>query len=379
MSGICGIVNFSGRPIGQEELKYMSDAASHRGQDGTTFWFEGSIGMAYLSLIITPESRGDKQPLVNGHMVLAADARVDNRDELMRILMLKSKNATDADLIMAAYCRWGVDCPKHIIGDFAFALWDNREKHLLLARDPMAMRSLYYQIETKRLLFATEIKQIIALPDISAEIYEPAIAAFLAGPAMPLQWTFYKGINQLEAGHTLVLKSRRTQIRRFWDINPQNRIYYKDKNEYIEQFRELFKESVKCRLRSIRPIGLMLSGGMDSMSIAATVGWLIQRQTTEAYPLFLSFSSYFNEWLECDERHISSLITNHFGFPTIDVPADQAWPLCGYPGCGPDQDEPYMGVYQPLIELHLHMARKRNVGRNDDRFAGRFIACSSGI
>ncbi len=361
MSGICGIASIDGPPVGLEELQAMSRAASHRGQDGITFWRQGPVGMAHLSTIITPQSRLENQPVEAGHLVLTADCRIDNRSELKQLLDLNAEDPTDAGLILAAYRRWGAECPGYIIGDFAFALWDGQACHLLLARDPMAMRALYYRVDAKRLYFATEIKQILALPEVPAQLNEPALAAFLADCDMPRHWTYYQGINQLQAGHVLIFKSGRPRLHRFWDIDPQEKIRYKDETQYIEHFRELFLEAVGCRLRSISPVGLMLSGGMDSMSIAAAAGWMMQKQTSSSWPLFLTFSSAFDAHPECDERSISSILAEYFGFPAIDVPTDQTWPLSGFPALGPDRDDPETGHYQELIVLGLQLARQRNV------------------
>ena len=360
MSGICGIAGFGERPIDEYELHSMADAAPHRAVDGVTFWRDDCVGFAHLSTIVTPESQYEHQPLVDGEVVLVADARVDNRADLMRTLGLTASSPTDTDLIMAAYRYWGVDCLAHIIGDFAFALWDGCKHRLLLARDPMGMRALYYRREAERLLFATEVKQIISVPGVPIEIFEPALAAYLAGPNMPPEWTFYDGIDQLPASHALLLEGGRQHVWRFWDIDPAYRIHYKDEAEYAEHFRELFKEAVACRLRSIKPVGLALSGGLDSGSIASTAGWLMQQNSPHAYPPFLAVCHAFNENPECDERHISSLITNPFGFASIDVPADQAFPLKDYPLHGPDRDEPLMGAFQALSDLDLASAREHH-------------------
>ena len=112
----------------------------------------------------------------------------------------------DSLLILAAYQEWGESCPEKLLGDFAFAIWDSKQQQLFAARDPMAMRAFYYRCEPKRLLFATEVKQILAVPGVPVEIFEPAVAAHLAGPYAPLDWTFYTGISQLPPAHALLVK-----------------------------------------------------------------------------------------------------------------------------------------------------------------------------
>ena len=193
MSGICGIYNFDGAPVQSEVLFQMGESAAHRGPDGTGYWFEGSVGLVHQSLTITAESLREVQPLVSerGDLVLTADARIDNRDDLIRSLTTKEyltePDPTDADLILNAYECWGTDCPAHLIGDFAFAIWDAAKQSLFAARDPMAMRAFYYRIEPRRMLFATEVKQILATPDVPIRIFESAVGAHLAGLFGPLE------------------------------------------------------------------------------------------------------------------------------------------------------------------------------------------------
>ena len=170
MSGICGIVNFDGALVDEALLKRMAEAAVHRGPDGIRYLMEGGIGFAYLALNVTPESLREEQPLRSrdGQVVMAADARVDNRRELIRTLRsegcLSAEEPTDADIIMAAYECWGEGCAERIIGDFAFAVWDVRRRRLMAARDRSGCRAFYYRRDGNRFLWATEAAQLLADP-----------------------------------------------------------------------------------------------------------------------------------------------------------------------------------------------------------------------
>ncbi len=367
MSGVCGVIHFDGRPVEASVLGRMAEAAAHRGPDGITQRVEGCVGLAHLTLHCTPESLRERQPLVSREddLVLTADARVDNRDELLQRLRAKGQavgcESTDADLILAAYRCWGTECAVQIVGDFAFAIWDGGRRRLFAARDPMAMRAFYYRVEPGRVLFASEVKQILAAPGVPARIFEPAVAAHLAGPFGRPEWTFYEGIVQLAPAHALVVDARGQRSWRYWDIDPEYRIEYANEEDYAEHFRELFTEVVRCRLRSVRPVGIMLSGGLDSGSIASTAGRLQQRGESDC-PGIHAYCWAFERLPECDERHISDGIARHYGIPVTEVPADEAWPLRDYPAHGPDQDEPYIGVYQALIERTLAAARAEGMG-----------------
>ena len=355
MSGLCGVIHWDEKPVAASTLRAMACAAAHRGPDGIHYWQDGHAGLVHLALHITPESTRERQPLVStqGDLVLTADARIDNRDELTNHLKgkghLRHDQPTDADIILAAYRCWNEDCAEHLIGDFAFAIWDERRQQLYAARDPMAMRAFYYRTEPHRILFATEVKQILAAPGVPKELYEPMVAAYLNGRFTPLERTFYQGISQLAPAHALTVNQAGHRTWRYWDIDPKETIKYGSEQDYVAHFLEIFKEAVRCRLRSVKPVGIMLSGGMDSGSIAATAGWLLQRGEV-TLPEFRAYSWAFNELTQADERHISSKITDHYQLPVTQIEADHLWPLKNYPDHGPDQDEPYIGVYQALLE-----------------------------
>ena len=371
MSGICGIIDFSKAPVAPEDLRSMAEAAAHRGPDGIHYWTKQCAGLANLRLDITPESRTEIQPLVlsDAGIVLTADARIDNRSELIRDLVSKGfllpkepEGPSDAELIGAAYLCWGAECPVHLLGDFAFVIWDRRGHRVFAARDPMAMRPLYYHSAAARLAFASELKQILQLPEVTAEIHEPAVGMHLAGLHSPLAWSFYRGILQLPPAHALSADADSCRTWRYWDIDPGFTIAYREENQYLEHFLEIFSEAMRCRLRSFKPVGILLSGGLDSGSAASMAGWLRENEKNRQYPAVHAFCWAFEELPQCDERHISSRIVDHFGFPHDLAFADDCWPLKDYPDHGPDPDDPYLGVYQALLDASMERARSRGVG-----------------
>jgi len=368
MSGLCGVVHFDGALADPEIVAQMAMAASHRGPDGTRFWSNDGVGFAHLVHHITPESRCEQQPLISEHgrFVLNADARIDNREELIRTLQAKEyltePNPTDADLILAAYRCWDTDCPSHLIGDFAFAIWDRLKQRLFAARDVMGMRAFYYRVEPKRTLFATEVKQLLTVPDVRVRIFEPAVGAHLAGPFGRPEWTFYDGIAQLPPAYGLVVTADGHRTWRYWDIDPDWSIQYTNEDEYAQHFCEIFQEAVRCRLRSIKPVGISLSGGMDSGSAASMAGWLWQHNRLgNPHPIH-AYCWAFEDLTSCDERHISDGIVRHYDLPVTYVPADAAWPLKDYPAHGPDRDDPFIWPYQALIEHTLAAAQSDGIG-----------------
>jgi len=360
MSGISGVVHFDGRPAERKTLEAMAAAASHRGPDGIRHHASGPAGLSHLALDVTPEDARERQPLADGGLALAADARVDNREELLRSLRLP-KSSTDAEVVLASYGRWGAESAAHLVGDFAFCVWDGGRGRLYAARDAMGMRSLYYRSEGGRFLFGTEAKQILAAPGVPRRIFEPALGAHLAGPYGLPEWSFYEGISQLAPAHALVADADGVRVWRYWEPDADLRIEYSSEEEYAEHFLEVFTESVRARMRSAKPVGLFLSGGMDSGSVASVAGRMARLGGSPA-PSFRAYSWAFEELADSDERHISEGIARHYGFRAVDVPADDMWPLKGYPDHGPDADSPLIWVYEPLHERTLSMARSDGVG-----------------
>ena len=362
----------------------MTGAAPYRGPDGVGVWRGEGAVLAQQALHVKPESRHEDQPLVDEEagLVLVADARIDNREELQRTLRRDLRRSvrrdviTDADLIFAAYRRWGTDCAAHLLGDFAFAVWDRRKRQLFAARDPMAMRPFYYRIEESRVLFGSEVKQILSAPGVSRTIFEPMVAMHLFRRFDTRQWTFYQGISRLKPGHELLVNAGGVQrLDRFWDLDLEKRITYTNQQDYIEHFRALFTTAVKCRLRTDKPAGLLLSGGLDSISIAATVG---QLSAQESMPRFHVMSWAFDRFKQCDERDISEPVAQTFNFPIHDIQAEEAWTFKDYPEAGPDLSDPFIGNYQDLIEQSVKEARGNGVrvlcsGARGDIMTGEYI------
>ena len=379
MSGIAGCIRFDGRAPDPDTLPAMTEAAAHRGPDGIRSWRGDTAHLAHLALDITAADARENQPLVEDDLVLVADARIDNRSALCRSLSphLRSPRPTDAALILAAYRKWGPDAPSHLIGDFAFAIWDAEAARLFAARDPMGMRSLYYRVEDGRLLVATEVKQILALPSVPARLNEETAVAYLAANFNDLAHTFYEGIRALPPAHHLVVDRDTVQTERYWDLDPERRIRYDDRREYVEHFRQLLKKAVRARLRSTEPVGLLLSGGLDSTSIASTAGWLHENGGTDLAPL-RTYSWAYDQFPECDERYISDPIVDHYDLPATGIDAEAPALLSRDPYVGPDRDEPHVTGFHGLLEHAFERARADGArrlltGHRGDLVAGQGI------
>lgn len=346
MSGLCGMVTFRGSPIEHVYLEKLASAAPHRGT--ATTWAHEDAGLAVLGAGADGALRSDSG------LVAAVHARFDNgaavAAEVERGGRGVPPDVRPADLLIAAYQSWGTDCVRRFVGDFALVIWDSRRRQLLAWRDPMGMRPLYYRHNGSGVAFASEVAQLLALPDQSVRIRERAVLNYLAGRFGELDSTFYQGIHSVPPGCVLIADSTGTRVRRFWDVDPAYVLPDLGEDVFAEMFREVFTEAVRCRVAG-RQLGILLSGGMDSGSIASVAG------TRPAPGTRLhAYSFAFEELSECDERRVSRILVEAFGLPSTEIPADARWPLSRYPEHGPHRDEPFIGVFQPLLDEALARA-----------------------
>jgi len=354
VSGIVGIFYLDDRSVESKQLESMVDRIAHRGPDGSNLWLEGSVGFGHRMLWTTPESLLETLPLANatGDIVLTADARIDNRDELIQKLDLSDRPAekiTDCQLILSAYEKWGKDCPQYLLGDFAFAIWDGRQQRLFCARDHIGVKPFYYCYQPgKRFFFASEIKALLSLPEIPRRINEVRIADYLYPMLEDKAITSYQGIFRLPPAQTLTVSVRDDiKLQTYWSLDPSRELILGSDEEYAEAFREIFTEAVRCRLRSAFPVGSHLSGGLDSSSVSCVARNLLQEKDVTLH----TFSNIFDEVPECDERTYIEPILEQGGFIPHYQHPDRVGPLTEWEHFFECQDESFIGpsCYLPWI------------------------------
>lgn len=355
MSGICGIVNFDGKPVDPDLLKKMAEAAAYRGPDGINYWIQGNVGFAHLALHTTPESVRERQPLVNrrGDLVLTADARVDNRDELIRTLTskgyLEEKDPTDADLILAAYEAWGEECPKYIIGDFAFAVWDARRQVLLVVRDRTGSKPVYHRSLGDVLEFASEAVQLLVDPAYPVRLDEVMIARDLARPNRGgAHRSYYQDISKLGPAEHLTRREGSLKSQPYWTFNPERRIRYSSEGQYVDHFIHVLREAIRARLRSLKPPLLFLSGGLDSTSIAAIAS--DEHASSHSHIRGLRAVTWIFELApEANESSRSRMVASQWGFSYDEVLADSLWTLVDHPERVIHRDDPRSATWHSLF------------------------------
>ena len=298
MSGLSVIYQRDGAPAAPATLQQMADAIAQQPADATGQWFDGPIGLACRALHTTPEAQREQQPLYDGgaQLALVFDGRVDNRDELLDALAAPPA-ATDADLVLRAYERWGEDCPARILGDFAFALWDARRRQLFCARDYLGARPFYYYADAKLFLCGSELSQILAGAGRAWEINEGLVGECLAANVASREETLYRNVWRLTPGHWLRVGPERLEKRCYWDFSAIRRVRYRRDDDYAEHFAEIFQAAVRCRLRAVGPVGAHLSGGLDSSSVVSVAHALTQ----DAAQDLATFSMLFPARPETDE------------------------------------------------------------------------------
>lgn len=276
MSGIFGIVRFDNRDVDRRDLERMGATMRHRAINGMRSDAMGPVGLGHCAMRIYNEDRFDAQPLYDADMdaTLVAVVRLDNREALAEALAIAPDQlATMADsaLLMAAYRKWGEDCPTHLLGDFAFAIWDGRQRRLLLARDHMGIGTLVYHHGPDFIAFASEIKALWAVDGVPRDISDDGAMQHLLLARNPKsRQTMFDGICGLRGGEWMTIDQRgKARVCEYWTPQVAPEHLGQDDDYYIATYRRIVGEAVACRVRRlIDPPALAFSGGFDSTAIA---------------------------------------------------------------------------------------------------------------
>ena len=276
MCGVAGFLNMAGEPASPVLLKKMTDAIEHRGPDGEGQWVDGPVAIGHRRLSIIDLSPAGHQPMMtpDGRYVLSYNGEIYNFKELRVELEAQGarfRSDTDSEVVLYAVAFWGVEALNRFNGMFAFALWDTREKSLLLARDRYGIKPLYYARQGSRFWFASEHKAIVADSLFTREMNLPALLEYMTFQNIFTDQTLLKDVSILPAGHwmSLSLETGETKKHQYWDFHFAEPESPAATEEYEEELDRLFQQAVKRQLVSDVEIGAYLSGGMDSGSITA--------------------------------------------------------------------------------------------------------------
>src|ERR1700691_844667 len=285
MSAIAGIWSFDGGVSVSSACQDMLQALSVYGTDDCAQFSGPSVAMGRRLLRLLPEDRFDRQPLSAGAVSsLVADVRLDNREELGAKLGLSREETivmADSDVLLAAWQHWREQCVDHLSGAFSFAVWNEQEQHLFLARDHTGERPLFYASTTNCFAFASMPKGLHRLPFVGAEVDEDYVARYLALVNIPLEQTIFLHMHRLPSGCSLSVHREKTRLSRHWRTGDLQDLRLRTPEEYLDCFRERFDRAVRARLRTRGGIGAQLSAGLDSGAVAATAAGLLGAEARE--------------------------------------------------------------------------------------------------
>lgn len=290
MSFFAGIVfRESGRPV-IECPRHPEDGTVTPSLGAPATWSESGAGFTQALLPVTPEDRFETLPRVHaeGRRVLLLDGRIDNRDDLISALGLVAEGRVvpDGEILAAALERWDEEACTRLIGDFAFAAWDRRERRLILACDQTGGRSLYYHAAPDRLLFATTVSALLAVPGVPRDLDETTLAHALVNHVPPpIGRSMFRAIAMLPAAGRMVWQDGMVRVDRYWRPDFSRRIHFRRDEDYVDAAREILDRAVAVRLRAEGPVVCRLSGGLDSPAVAATAARLVTPSPLHALTL----------------------------------------------------------------------------------------------
>ena len=282
MSGIFGIFKLNNEPVTDEELTVMENGMRHWGPDGRSHLTAGYVGLGHLLLHNTPEAHLENLPRqTTSGLLLTAEARLDNRAELchhFNILPSEQPQVPDSRLIELAYDTWGEACPDHLLGDFAFAVWNPQNESLFIARDHHGNTSLYYYQDANRFIFASSREALLAfgVPRRLNELYLAQV--LVSWPAYHGERSIDLDIYRLPPAHAMRITAAHKTVWQYWRLEDTPELRLPNFEDYVAHFLEVYSDAVNCRLRSSKPIGVTLSGGLDSGSVAALAAKTLHRQ-----------------------------------------------------------------------------------------------------
>jgi asparagine synthase (glutamine-hydrolysing) len=341
MCGINGIA-LSGRSretIDVRRVERMRDVLVHRGPDDCGLYIKDGVGLGHRRLSIVDVAAGH-QPMTNedGTHHIVYNGEIYNHAEFRERLEARGhqyRTHCDTETILHLYEEEGAAAVEHLRGMFAFAIWDERRREMFIARDRLGVKPLYYvHADDGSLYFASEIKSLLECRAVRAEINFTALPDYLANHATSGEETLFRGVKRLLPGHTLLWRDGHVEIKEYWDVNfteDQGGERRRDE-DYIEEWTELFRESVRLRLMADVPLGMFLSGGIDSSAIAA----MMSRMVTDPIK---TFSVAFDE-REANELEYARMVARSFGTDHHEITINPAEFFAALPKLIWHEDEP---------------------------------------
>jgi asparagine synthase (glutamine-hydrolysing) len=353
MSGIVGILHLDGAPVDRGLLQRLTDYQSFRGPDANQIWIGGSVGFGHTLLKTTEESEREHQPFTLGNDIwIVADARVDAQRELIDELRTQGQSviqgATDVELILRAYRVWGEACVEHLLGDFAFGIWDAPRRRLFCARDQMGVKCFYYAHLGSCVIFSNSIGCIRHHPAVSDRLNDLAIADHLLFETnLDQTTTSFADIQRLPPATKAVWARDTVHKGLYWTAPIEEPVFFKRAKDYTDRFVELMREAVRDRLRTPR-VGILMSGGLDSPTIAAVARALASQSSTHT-----ELRAFTNIGPNTpDEQFYAGMVARHLQIPVEYHDWEAEW------GVGDWEQTPFRTA-QPVANISALTIRQR--------------------
>lgn len=336
MSAIAGIYHINDEPINIEQGRNVMKSLQKFPADDVQTWHNERIFFGCHAQWITPESMDEQLPYYDyeRQLVITADAIIDNRNELFQKLQINRSQRieiTDSELILLAYEKWGEEVPKHLVGDFAFMIWDMRKNQLFGARDFSGTRTLYFYCDEQKFAFCTIIEPLFSLPYIDKGLNEQWIAQFIAIPvttdSVLTDETVYKNIKQIPPSHTIKVKNGRVEFSRYSNLVSGEKLKLKSNLEYEEAFKDVYEKAVVARLRTHKQVGSHLSGGLDSGSVVGYAAIALREKNKKLHTYSYVPVDDFVDWtkryrvanerplIEATVQHVGNISEHYLSFP----------------------------------------------------------------
>jgi asparagine synthase (glutamine-hydrolysing) len=381
MSGFGAAIDLSGPPLAAG-VERMSRWLERRGRDGVDTWRGEAAALVHAHFWTTQEEVGERQPLVSPceRFAVTGHIRVDNRSELISQLPAGAVTgaSSDASFVLAAYAQWGEGCARRLVGDFAFAIWDRAARSLYCVRDPLGVRTLVYHASDGRLAVGSETGVVLAGLE-----HRPAENRALLEDMLGHQWeryiheTAYRGVLRLPPGYQLHFSERGLRLERYWNPSIQQPSRPGDDREYLESFRELFLRSVGDRLRAPGPVGLSVSGGLDSSSVAGAAEHHIAAGHLGGAAQARLYSSVYERTPAAEERAYFDAVARHCAhLPARRLATDDCWALSEFGADhGHPLDDPEVGVNRSMLIRVARSAAKDGCRVMLGGYAGDQVLC----
>lgn len=316
MSGFVGVVHFDGSPVDRALFNGMTEFLRFRGPDVQRTFVKENVGLGHALFRTTFESEHEQQPFsLDGETWIVADARVDAQEELRAKLQAKGEapvGSTDVELLLRAYRAWGADCVEHLLGDFAFAIWDGPRRRLFCARDHLGVKPFFYAQFGQTLIVSNTLDCIRQHPLVSQELNDLAIADFLLFEMnMDAATTSFADIQRIPPAHRAMWWAEGGRTERYWTLPIEEPVYYTRAEDYTERFTELLNEAVGDRLRTDK-VGVFMSGGLDSPTLAATACQILRGRSSASEVHAFTASV---EGLDGNERQYAQLVADYLKIP----------------------------------------------------------------